>query len=39
VLSAESEEVARIQTGVLELRELMWVAGALLLIVLLLALG
>lgn len=26
VLSAESEEVAKIQTNVLELRELMWVA-------------
>lgn len=39
VLTAESEEVAKIQTGVLELRELVWVVGALLLIVLLLALG
>jgi len=38
-LSAESEELARIQTGVLELRELMWVAGALLLTLLLFALG
>jgi len=39
VLSAESEEVAKIQTGVLELRELVWVIGALLLVVLLLSLG
>jgi len=39
VLSAESEEVAKIQTGVLELRELMWVVGALLLVILLLVLG
>jgi NADH-quinone oxidoreductase subunit L len=36
-LSAESEELAKIQTGIIELRELAWVAGALLLLLLLLA--